>query len=93
MKPVSGMTIGELAAFVCSHLKKKGIEVVLSGGACVSIYTMNRYTSDDLDFIENVSTSRKKLKDNRNLCSGAYGALFLVLDCLSFICSAIILPG
>lgn len=63
MKPVSEMTIGELAAFVCSHLKKNGIDVVLSGGACVSIYTTNKHESYDLDFIENITTSRKRLKE------------------------------
>ncbi|MFH2084586.1 MAG: hypothetical protein ABII20_04570 [Candidatus Omnitrophota bacterium] len=63
MKPVKKMTLGELAAFVSSHLKKHGINCVLSGGACVSIYTKNQYQSYDLDFIENISTGRKKLRD------------------------------
>lgn len=57
------MTLGELAAFVCTYLKKHGIDCVLSGGACVSIYTTNQYQSYDLDFIENISTGRKKLRD------------------------------
>ena len=57
------MTIGELAAFVCAYLKENGIDVVLSGGACVSIYTKNIYQSYDLDFIENIPTSRKKIKE------------------------------
>lgn len=63
MKPVGEMTIGELAAFVCTYLKEKGVDVVLSGGACVSLYTNNKYQSYDLDFIENIPTSRKKIKD------------------------------
>ena len=63
MKPVGGMTIGELAAFVCTHLKNNGINVVLSGGACVSLFTENEYQSFDLDFIENVVTSRKKIRE------------------------------
>jgi hypothetical protein len=46
------MTLAELGAYVCSHLRNKGLEVVLSGGACVSVYTTNRYQSFDLDFIE-----------------------------------------
>jgi hypothetical protein len=37
---------------VCSKLQAHGIEVVLSGGAVVSIYSENAYTSDDLDFIQ-----------------------------------------
>lgn len=43
MKPVKEMSLGELAAYVCTHLQKYGIHCVLSGGVCVSIYTENRY--------------------------------------------------
>jgi hypothetical protein len=39
------MTMGELAAFVCSHLQRNGIDVVLSGGGCVAIYSGGRYVS------------------------------------------------
>jgi len=63
VKPISDMTLGELAAYACTHLKSKGINVVLSGGACVSIYTTNRYQSFDLDFIENIASGRKKIKE------------------------------
>jgi len=38
MKKVSDMTRTELAAFVCTHLQKHGIEVTLTGGSCVSIF-------------------------------------------------------
>ena len=44
-------TLKELALIVCGTLKKSGIEAVLTGGAVVSIYTENRYRSNDLDFI------------------------------------------
>ena len=44
------------------HLKRRGIDVVLSGGSCVSIYTENKYASLDLDFIEFNYIDRKKLK-------------------------------
>ncbi|MBU4457014.1 MAG: hypothetical protein KKA65_05945 [Nanoarchaeota archaeon] len=37
MKSIQEMTQGELGAFVQSYLRKKRIEVVLSGGAAVSI--------------------------------------------------------
>ncbi len=63
MRTIKEMTMGELAAFISNHLKKHGIEVVLSGGGCVSIYSDNRYVSSDLDFIDNRSTKRRKLKD------------------------------
>ncbi len=56
------MSLGELAAFVCTHLRKSGVSAVLTGGACVSIYSRNRYQSFDLDFIEKTETDRKLLK-------------------------------
>ena len=62
MKPVSEMDLGELAAFVCSHLRQNGVKAVLSGGGCVSIYTENRYQSFDLDFIENVMSGKKHIE-------------------------------
>ncbi len=51
MKSVSKMTQAELAAFVGNHLAKKGIEVVLSGGTFVRIYSNDRYVSKDIDFV------------------------------------------
>jgi hypothetical protein len=45
MKSIKDMTNTELAAFIESHLLEKGIYVVLSGGACVSIYSSNKYVS------------------------------------------------
>jgi len=41
----------ELAALVSQTLEAAGIEATLSGGAAVSIYTDNRYRSEDLDFV------------------------------------------
>ncbi len=63
MKPVAKMSLGELAAFVCTRLRKHGIKAVLSGGACVTIYTCNLYESHDLDFVENAPTKRKLIKE------------------------------
>jgi hypothetical protein len=62
MKIVRDMTIGELAAFVSSHLQRHGIDVVLSGGACVAIYSNGAYLSLDLDFIETHFTKRRELR-------------------------------
>ncbi|MBN2372923.1 hypothetical protein JXL19_03940 [bacterium] len=56
------MSLGELAAFVCSYLMKNGTNVVLSGGGCVTIYTKNVYQSCNLDFVENITSGRKRLK-------------------------------
>lgn len=40
----------ELACLIYETLKANGINAVLVGGACVSIYSENRYQSSDLDF-------------------------------------------
>ena len=57
------MTQGELAAFVQSHLREKGIDVVLSGGASVSIYSSNRYVSLDLDLVNPYFAKRRALRE------------------------------
>lgn len=43
--------IKQLAALVSEKLREYGINAILVGGACVSIYTKNRYLSFDLDFV------------------------------------------
>lgn len=43
--------IKQLAAFISVKLRERGIDAILVGGACVSIYTKNRYLSFDLDFV------------------------------------------
>lgn len=47
----SKITLKELAGFVSEELRKRGIDTVLVGGACVTIYSENRYQSYDLDYI------------------------------------------
>ena len=42
----------ELWEYVAVHLKKKGIDTVLVGGAVVSIYSKGAYQSGDLDFVK-----------------------------------------
>lgn len=41
----------QFAAIVAEHLDKNGINATLVGGACVSIYSHNKYLSSDLDFV------------------------------------------
>lgn len=43
--------IKELAGLISECLRKDGIDAVLVGGACVSIYSKNRYMSYDLDYV------------------------------------------
>lgn len=45
------ITLIDLAIFISDYLTKNGIDAVLTGGACVSIYTKNKYVSSDLDFV------------------------------------------
>lgn len=47
--------IKELAAIIAGKLNEKGIDAILVGGACVSIYTKNKYLSIDLDFVSSAS--------------------------------------
>ena len=63
MKPVKGMTNAELAAFIESVLRERGIDVVLSGGACVSIYSENRYVSMDLDLVNHHFAKRIEIRE------------------------------
>lgn len=66
MIALSELTIGELAAFIAEHLRSKGVETVLVGGACISIYSANEYSSFDLDFIITGSSTRKTVRDALN---------------------------
>lgn len=62
MKSINNMSLGELAAFIDTHLRKKSINVVLSGGASVAIYSNHKYVSKDLDFIGRFSIDHKKVE-------------------------------
>jgi hypothetical protein len=62
------MDRAELAAYVQEHLRGKGIDMVLSGGACVSVYSQGKYLSMDLDLIHTslMAPKRKMLRDAMN---------------------------
>ena len=62
MKHIKNMTQAEVAAYVQSYLRKKGITVILSGGATVSIYSLNKYVSADIDLVNVNFVNRSKLK-------------------------------
>ena len=57
------MSLGTLAASISDHCRRLGVEVVLSGGASVSIYTRNKYLSYDLDFVLISFVPRKALRE------------------------------
>lgn len=65
---INWKTIGvkELAGLIGQHLKVDGIEAILVGGSCVTIYSNNRYISLDLDYVchedfHKIAASLKKL--------------------------------
>jgi len=62
MKPINKMTQGELGAYVQSYLRDKGIEVILSGGAAVGIYSNYKYVSKDLDFVNVFAKNRRIIR-------------------------------
>ena len=58
---IKNISLKDLAIYLSDYLSKHGIETVLSGGACVSIYTKNKHLSYDLDFVLLSYVSRKKI--------------------------------
>lgn len=65
MKTIDTMSRAELAAFVQEHLRTRDLDMVLSGGACVSVYSQGKYLSMDLDMIHItlMSPKRKRIRD------------------------------
>ena len=59
---IKNMTMPELASYVCSKLEENNIEVVLSGGSCVEIYSRGDYTSYDIDLINRYNDTFFKIK-------------------------------
>ena len=62
MKEISKMNEAELSAYVQTHLKKQGIDVVLSGGSAVTIYSNNKYVSKDLDLVNVYAVNHKRIR-------------------------------
>lgn len=62
MIDISKMTMIELASYLCTKLEEKNIDVVLSGGSCVEIYSRGNYTSFDLDLINRYNDTFFKIK-------------------------------
>ena len=65
MMNLGKMSRADLGAFIQEHLRSSGIDMVLSGGACVSIYSQNKYSSMDLDMIHTslMKPKRKLIRD------------------------------
>jgi hypothetical protein len=54
----SSTSLEELAAIISQALEAADILATLSGGTAVSIYTNNRYQSEDLDFVSSAAASK-----------------------------------
>ena len=63
MKPISEMSQAEFGAFIQSQLRMEDIDVVLSGGASVAIFSEGKYISKDLDMVPEFFLKRRKLSD------------------------------
>lgn len=61
----ASISLRDLAGFISEELRKKGIDTVLVGGACVTIYSENRYQSYDLDYVtyEDMKKVKKALQE------------------------------
>ncbi len=51
MRLTAEPTLPEVAVAVGAQLRRRGITAVLTGGACVSVYTDGSYVSKDADFV------------------------------------------
>ena len=54
------ISLRDLAGYLSEELRKRGIDTILVGGACVTIYSENRYQSYDLDYITYVDMKKVK---------------------------------
>jgi hypothetical protein len=63
LKISSHSGLPDVAAAVGSALRNAGIEVVLTGGGCATIYSGGAYQSRDLDFILGDAVSQKRLDE------------------------------
>lgn len=63
MKPIRDISRLELAGLVSSEFQRNGINVVLSGGSCVSVYSEGKYVSMDLDFVNVAFTKRRRIRN------------------------------
>lgn len=57
----AGMSLVELAAAVATHLKARGIDVVVVGGSAITLHVPDVYTSMDVDFAVTSGIDRRKI--------------------------------
>jgi hypothetical protein len=64
---IAGLDRVRLAALIGDTLAREGIDVVLTGGSCVSIYTSEHFVSLDLDFIDVGFSPKRRI--TKAICS------------------------
>lgn len=62
MKTIREMNLAELAAFIQEYLREREINVVLSGGAVVGIYSDGKYVSKDIDLVNAQFADRRRIE-------------------------------
>jgi hypothetical protein len=62
MTSLSELNIAELAALIQDHLRKAGIDVVLTGGAAVGVHGAFAYVSKDIDLVCIDGSSVKEIR-------------------------------
>lgn len=74
------VSLKDVAGFLSDKLAEKDIGIILVGGACVTIYSRNRYQSYDLDFVvyEDMKKVKQALKELGFLEKNKY---FIRSDC------------
>jgi hypothetical protein len=74
----------DLAGLISQNFKEDGIEAILVGGSCVTVYSNNRYMSSDLDYVtyEELEKVEKSLKKIGFIKNGKY---FEHPDCALYI--------
>jgi hypothetical protein len=63
VKLTAASTLPEVAVAVGSLLGRRGVTAVLTGGACVAVYTDGSYVSKDADFVIQGRTQQSTLDD------------------------------
>lgn len=78
------ISLEQLAAIISNKLQEHGIDSILVGGGCVSIYSQNRYQSYDLDYVtyEDIKKVEKALNELNFL---KIGRCFEHQDCQFYI--------
>ena len=80
----ANISLRDFAGFISEELRKKGIDTILVGGACVTIYSKNRYQSYDLDYVtyDDMKKVKKALEELGFIKKQKY---FEHMDCPWFI--------